>query len=158
EGYCTDNFANIFIRKITVEYTETLEPSESTTSDEEDFEIFEAFRKNFIYPLTPKTKIQIGKGLKSKLGKMIDEYFTKIIIIEFILSFWGIIETGLAYMEFDANMLEMISRIVNVASILIIAIIFIMIIVQSRRGKKREIDIEELDEKMRKRRRRKFGK
>ncbi|MFX1363300.1 MAG: hypothetical protein ACFFCE_16655 [Promethearchaeota archaeon] len=158
EGYCTDNFANIFIRKITVEYTETLEPSESITSDEEDFKIFEAFRKNFIYPLTPKTKIQIGKGLKSKLGKMIDEYFTKIIIIEFILSLWGIIESGLARTELSQNLLERISAIVDVASILIIAIIFIMIFVQSRGGKKREIDIEELDQKMRKRRRRKFGK
>ncbi len=158
EGYCVENFANIFIRKITVEYTETLEPSESTTSDEEDSKIFEAFRKNFIYPLTPKTKIQIGKGLKSKLGKMIDEYFTKIIIIEFILSFWGIIYTGLESMKLDASMLEMISSIVNVASIILIVIILIMIMVQSRRGKKREIDIEELDDKMRKRRRRKFGK
>ncbi|MFX1570010.1 MAG: WD40 repeat domain-containing protein [Promethearchaeota archaeon] len=158
EGYSVEDFANIFIRKITVEYTETLEPSESTTSNQDDFKIIEAFKNNFIYPLTPKTKVQIGKGLKSKLGKMIDEYFAKIIIIEFILSFWGFIEEGLTSLEIDETMLNMISTIVNVASIGIIVIIFIMMIVQSRSGKKRDIDIDELDEKMRKRRRKKFGK
>ncbi|MFW9988164.1 MAG: hypothetical protein ACFFC3_05870, partial [Candidatus Odinarchaeota archaeon] len=158
EGYSVEDFVNIFIKKITVEYTETLEPSESTTSDQEDFKIIEAFKNNFIYPLTPKTKVQIGKGLKSKLGKMIDEYFAKIIIIEFILSFWGFIEGGLSSLEIEETMLERISTIVNVASIGIIVIIFIMMIVQSRSGKKRDIDIDELDEKMRKRRRKKFGK
>jgi len=158
EGYCIENFANIYIRKVTVEYTDTLEPSESTTSDEEDFKIIEAFKNNFIYPLTPKTKIQIGKGLKSKLGKMIDEYFAKIIIVEFLLSFWGFIEVGLPNIIPDFEMPGWISILVNLASICIIIIIFIMMIVQSRSRKKRDIDIDELEEKMRKRRRRKFGK
>jgi len=158
EGYCVEDFVNIFIRKITVEYTETLEPSESTTSDEEDFKIIEAFKNNFIYPLTPKTKIQIGKGLKSKLGKMIDEYFAKIIIVEFLLSFWGFIEVGLPSIFPDFDMPGWISILVNVASISIIVLIFIMMVVQSRSGKKKDIDIDELDEKRRKRRRRKFGK
>ena len=158
EGYCVEDFANIFIRKITVEYTDNLEPSESTTSDEEDFKIIEAFRNNFIYPLTPKTKIQIGKGLKSKLGKMIDEYFAKIIIVEFLLSFWGFIEVGLPSIIPDFEIPGWISILVNVASISIIVLIFIMMIVQSRSGKKRDIDIDELDEKRRKRRRRRYGK
>ncbi len=158
EGYSVEDFANIFIRKITVEYTDNLEPSESTTSDEEDFKIIEAFKNNFIYPLTPKTKIQIGKGLKSKLGKMIDEYFAKIIIVEFLLSFWGFIEVGLPSIIPDFEMPGWISILVNLASISIIVIIFIMMIVQSRSGKKRDIDIDELDEKMRKRRRKRFGK
>ncbi len=158
EGYCVEDFVNIFIRKITVEYTETLEPSESTTSDEEDFKIIEAFKNNFIYPLTPKTKIQIGKGLKSKLGKMIDEYFAKIIIVEFLLSFWGFIEVGLPSIFPDFEIPSWISILVNVASISIIVLIFIMMVVQSRSGKKRDIDIDELDEKRRKRRRRKYGR
>ncbi|MFX1572015.1 MAG: hypothetical protein ACFFB0_04660 [Promethearchaeota archaeon] len=158
EGYCVEDFANIFIRKITVEYTDTLEPSESTTSNKEDFKIIEAFKNNFIYPLTPKTKIQIGKGLKSKLGKMIDEYFAKIIIVEFLLSIWGFIEVGIPSIIPDFEMPGWISILVNIASISIILIIFIMMIVQSRSGKKRDIDIDELDEKMRKRRRRKYGK
>ena len=158
EGYSVEDFANIFIRKITVEYTDNLEPSESTTSDEEDFKIIEAFKNDFIYPLTPKTKIQIGKGLKSKLGKMIDEYFAKIIIVEFLLSFWGFIEVGLPSIIPNFEMPGWISILVNLASISIIVIIFIMMIVQSRSGKKRDIDIDELDEKMRKRRRKKFGK
>ncbi len=158
EGYSVEDFANIFIRKITVEYTDNLEPSESTTSDEEDFKIIEAFKNNFIYPLTPKTKIQIGKGLKSKLGKMIDEYFAKIIIVEFLLSFWGFIETGLPSIIPDFEMPGGISIMVNLASISIIVIIFIMMIVQSRSGKKRDIDIDELNERLRKRRRKKFGK
>ena len=158
EGYCVEDFANIFIRKITVEYTDNLEPSESTTSDEEDFKIIEAFRNNFIYPLTPKTKIQIGKGLKSKLGKMIDEYFAKIIIVEFLLSFWGFIEVGLPSIIPGFEIPGWISILVNVASISIIVLIFIMMIVQSRSGKKRDIDIDELDEKRRKRRRRRYGK
>jgi WD40 repeat protein len=158
EGYCTDDFANIFIRKITVEYTETLEPSESSTSDEEDFMIFEAFRKNFLYPLTPKTQIQIGKGFKSKAGKMIDEYFAKIIIIEFLLSFWGFIEVGLPSIVPGLEMPDIVSNLVNVASIGLILLIFIMMIIQSRSGKKSELDMEEFDRKMRKRRRKKFGK
>ena len=158
EGYCVEDFVNIFIRKITVEYTETLEPSETTTSDEEDFKIIEAFKNNFIYPLTPKTKIQIGKGLKSKLGKMIDEYFAKIIIVEFLLSFWGFIEVGLPSIFPDFEIPGWISILVNVASISIIVLIFIMMVVQSRSGKKRDIDIDELDEKRRKRRRRKYGR
>lgn len=158
EGYCVEDFVNIFIRKITVEYTETLEPSESTTSDKEDFKIIEAFKNNFIYPLTPKTKIQIGKGLKSKLGKMIDEYFAKIIIVEFLLSFWGFIEVGLPNIIPDFEIPGWISILVNVASISIIVLIFIMMVVQSRSGKKRDIDIDELDEKRRKRRRRKYGR
>ena len=154
EGYSVDEFATIFIRKITVEYTNTLEPSESTTNNEEDFKIIKAFKSNFIYPLTLKTKIQIGKGLASKLGKIIDEYFAKIIVVEFLLSFWGFIEVGIA------GLFELpgwISTLVNVSSISIILLIFIMMIVQSRSKKKSDIDINELDEKIRKRRRRKFG-
>ncbi|GAH97660.1 unnamed protein product, partial [marine sediment metagenome] len=109
-----------------VEYTENLEPSESTTSNEEDFKIIEAFRNNFIYPLTPKTKIQIGKGLKSKLGKMIDEYFAKIIIVEFLLSFWGFIEVGLPSIIPNFEIPGWISLLVNVASISIIVLILTM--------------------------------
>ncbi len=158
EGYCTDAFANIFIRKITVEYMETLEPSESSTMEEEDIKIFEAFRKNFQYPLTPKTKIQIGKGLKSALGKMIDDYFAKIIIIEFFLSFWGFIEAGIPAIFPDIVIPDFVSNLVNIASIGLIILIFIMMIVKSRSGKKSEIDPDELEKKLRKRRRKKFGK
>ncbi len=158
EGYCVEDFANIFIRKITVEYTSTLEPSESTRSDKEDYKIIEAFKDNFIYPLTPKTTVKIGKGIASTLGKIIDEYFAKIIIVEFLLSFWGFIEVGLPSIIPNFEMPGWISTLVNVASIGIILLIFIMMIVQSRSGKKRDIDIEELDENLRKRRRKKFGK
>ncbi len=157
EGYCVEDFATIFIRKITVEYTNLLDPSESTTSDEEDFKIIETFKNNFIYPLISKPKIKIGKGLASTLGKIIDEYFAKIIIVEFLLSFWGFIEVGLPSIFPDFEMPGLISILVNIASISIILIIFIMMILQPRSGKKREIDIDELDEKMRKRRRRNFG-
>jgi len=88
---------------------------------------------------------------------MIDEYFAKIIIVEFLLSFWGFIEIGLPSIIPNFEMPGWISILVNIASISIILIIFIMMIVQSRRGSKRDIDIDELDEKMRKRRRRKYG-
>ena len=142
---------SLFTFIVRVEYTNTLEPSESTTSEKEDFQIIEAFQNNFIYPLASKTKIKIGKGLASTLGKIIGEYFAKIIIVEFLLSLWGFIEVGLP------NLPEIVSTIMNIASISIIAVIFIMMIVQSRSGKKKDIDIEELDGKMRKRRSNKFG-
>lgn len=158
EGYCVEDFANIFIRKITVEYTSKLEPLESTTSDEEDNKIIEAFKDNFIYPLTPTTTIKIGKGLASTLGKMIDEYFAKIIIIEFLLSFWGFIEIGLPSIIPAFEMPGWISILVNITSIGFILLIFIMMLIQSGGGKKRDIDIDDLDKKMRKRRRKKYGK
>ena len=89
---------------------------------------------------------------------MIDEYFAKIIIVEFLLSFWGFIEVGLPSIIPGFEIPGWISILVNVASISIIVLIFIMMIVQSRSGKKRDIDIDELDEKRRKRRRRRYGK
>ncbi len=158
EGYCVEDFANIFIRKITVEYSHTLEPSESTSSIEEDHKIIEAIKGNFIYPLTPKTTIKVGKGIASSLGKIIDEYFAKIIVVEFLLSFWGFIAEGLPSIIPNFEMPGLISMLVNIASISIILLIFIMMIIQSRGKKKRDIDIDELDEKMRKRRRKSFGK
>ena len=140
-----------FIRKITVEYTETLEPSESSTSDEEDFMIFEAFRNNFLYPLTPKTKVKVGQGIGSTLGKIIDEYFAKIIIVEFMLSLWGFVAEvpGL-------NIPDYVSTIVNISSIALIGVIFLMMVIKMRTGQPSDLDVDELDQKMRKRRRRKF--
>jgi hypothetical protein len=158
EGYCVEDYANIFIRKISVEYTNTLEPSESTTSDIEDHKIIEAIKDNFIYPLTSKTTIKIGKGIASSLGKIIDEYFAKIIIVEFLLSFWGFIAEGLPSIIPNFEMPDIVSMLINATSIGIILLIFIMMLVQSRGKKKRDIDIDELDEKMRKRRRKRFGK
>jgi len=155
DGYATENFANIFIRKLSVEFTETLNPTELSISEEDDIKIYEAFKNNFQYPLLPKIQIQIGKGIASAVGKIIDDYFAKIIIIEFIFSFWGFIEIGIPVLigyEFPS----WVSNIVSVAGIVIIIVIFLTMLINMRSKKMGVIDKDELDAKLRKRRRRQY--
>jgi len=129
EGYSTEAFANIFVRNVAVEYTDNLNPLDKANSDEE-IEIFDALKNNFHIPLIPKTQIQIGKGIASTAGKMIDEYFAKIIIVEFIFSFWGFIELGIPALMPGLVIPGIISTIVAISGIAIIGIIFLMMLIK----------------------------
>ena len=136
-GYSTEKFANIYVRNITIEFTEELNPLETVTSIPEDTEIFSAFKNNFQFPLIPKTQIQIGKGLASTVGKIIDEYFAKIIIVEFIFSFWGyLMEAILAFLpesELEIiNLVSTLSNLVTISGIVIVVILLLMLFIKKK--------------------------
>ena len=127
DGYSTEEFINIFNRKIALDFVEKLNPLESSVSSEEDYQIFDAFRDNFQYPIIPKIQIQVGKGITSKLGKFIDDYFTKIIIIEFIFSVWGFLEVGIgAYYIFP----DFVSPMISFISVILIGVIVLWMILK----------------------------
>ncbi len=131
-GYNTEKFANIYVRNITVDFSEDLEPLEDNIKVFEEMEYFGAFKKNFQYPLIPKTQIKIGKGIVSAIGKLIDDYFAKIIVVEFILSLWGYIQTALQELFPNLEILVLISNIVSISTISLIIIIFLMMIVKKK--------------------------
>jgi len=86
EGYNTEDFAFISIRKSMLEFSENLNPLESTKNVLEDIEIFESFRNNFQEPLLPKTQIKIGKGVAAAAGKKIDDFLSRLVLLEFIFT------------------------------------------------------------------------
>lgn len=133
EGYSTEMIANIFIRKISLEFCDKLNPLEGMDKDPEDIQVFEAFKNNFKYPLIPKIQIQIGKGIASAIGKMIDEYFAKIILVEFLFSFWGFLEVGIPALVPGLVIPDWISNIVSISGIAIIVVIFISMFIKSRK-------------------------
>ncbi|MBN1802585.1 MAG: hypothetical protein JW891_13820 [Candidatus Lokiarchaeota archaeon] len=91
-GYATEKFAAITIKKISLEFAETLNPMETKKKNiRRDLEIFEAFRKNFKYPLIQKITVQIGKGFKANLGKIGEEYLSSLIALEFIFTLIDVI-------------------------------------------------------------------
>ncbi len=78
-----------------------------------------------------KSQVQIGKGLASNIGKMIDDYFGKIIIIEFIFSLWGFLEVGLPAMVPDVDF-DPISNLVSISGVLIILGIFLIMLLKKK--------------------------
>ena len=58
------------------------------------------------------------------MGKIIDDYFAKIIIIEFIFSTWGFLEAVLT----PGDLLDSISFYINVFALALIGIITIFMI------------------------------
>jgi len=91
EGYSTEKFAFISIRKCTLEFSENLNPLESNKNVEEDIEIFESFKNNFQVPMLPKTQIKIGKGLAAAAGKKIDDFLSRLVLLEFIFTIMDIL-------------------------------------------------------------------
>ena len=124
DGYATEKSIDIVIRKISVEFIEKLNPLESEEEDEDDCKLFNAFRNNFQYPIIPKLNVQVGKGIASTVGKIIDDYFAKIIIIDFIFFTWGFLEAVLP----GGGILEDISYFINVFALVLIGIITIFMI------------------------------
>ncbi len=91
-GYATEKSAAITIKKISLEFAETLNPMATKKKNiKRDIEIFEAFRKNFKYPLTHKITVKIGKGFRANLGKIGEEYLSSLIALEFIFTLIDVI-------------------------------------------------------------------
>lgn len=90
EGYSTESYATINIRKITVEFTNSLDPLKIGKKKNEDVKIFETFKNQFIYTILPKIKVKIGYGNWSSLEKAVDKYLAKIVLIDFILTLVGL--------------------------------------------------------------------
>ncbi len=91
EGYSTEEFAFISIRKATLEFSENLNPLETNKNIPEDVEIFESFRNNFQEPILPKTQIKIGKGAIAAAGKKIDDFLSRLVLLEFIFTIMDVL-------------------------------------------------------------------
>ena len=59
-----------------------------------------------------------------------DEYFAKIIIIEFIFSFWGFMEIGLPAMGVEIP--AIVSTLVSVSGISIVLLIFLLMVFKKK--------------------------
>jgi len=86
ERYSTEKLAEIFIRKKALEFTDSLNPLESNKAEPEDINLFEAYRNNFHSPITPKIHIQIGKGIRPKIGRITDNYLAGIVALDFVFT------------------------------------------------------------------------
>lgn len=137
ERYCTDfKNAEICIRKKSLEFTESLNPLESNKS--KHITLFEAFRNNFHSPNTPKISIQIGKGIGAKVGKIMDIYLAKLVMLDFFFTiisiyilYWDILKEG--YLKDIPGTVLFV--LVNLVSFLIIFTLFMSL--TKRRGSKR---------------------
>ena len=127
EGYNTEDFAFISIRKTTLEFSKSLNPLETTKNIPEDVEIFETFRNNFQEPILPKTQVKIGKGAAAAAGKKIDDFLSRLILLEFIFSIMDV----LALVIFPEELKTLAGLFVfstGVIGIIIIAVAFIMML------------------------------
>lgn len=142
ERYSTDfKKAEIYIRKKTLEFTESLNPLESNKAKPHHINLFEAFRNHFHSPNTPNISIQIGKGLTAKVGKAMDTYFAKLVMLDF---FFTIISIYILYLEifigdkeyllYPAPAGTILFAFVNIVSFLIL--LTLILSVGKRKGKK----------------------
>jgi hypothetical protein len=139
QRYATEKFADISIRKITVEFTESLNPlltKDLNPSNREYTELFEAFRNKFQSPIFPtKTRINIGKRITT-VSKMMDNYLSKFVLIEFILATIALL---LVFIELDLRAATKMIRVslYLVGSIIMILILFFSIYYDIRRKKRK---------------------
>jgi len=102
QRYAYEKRAVISIRKITVEFTESLNPSLTKDPSPENrkyTELFEAFRNKFQSPILPKIQIKIGRSITA-VGKMMDNYLSKFVLIEFIFTTIALL---LVFVEWDLS-------------------------------------------------------
>jgi len=134
QRYANEKFADISIRKITVEFTESLNPLLTKDVNPSNRELFEAFRNKFQSPIfPPKTRITIGKKITA-VSRMMDNYLSKFVLIEFI---FATIVLLLVFIELDLSKnTEMIKvSLYSVGSILMILILFFSIYYDLQRKK-----------------------
>ena len=81
------------------------------TIAKESIGVYKSFKRNFIIPKNPEFRIQIGKGFSSFFGKLIDEYFGRLILLNFIFSIWGFWEAAVVKIYPDSNLIQLISTI-----------------------------------------------
>ena len=136
QRYANEKFADISIRKITVEFTESLNPllkKDLNLRNREYTELFEAFRNKFQSPIfPPKTRIKIGKRITT-VSKMMDNYLSKFVLIEFIFSTIALL---LVFIELDLSSVTRVSFYL-VGSILMILILFFSIYYDLHRKKRK---------------------
>jgi len=140
ERYNTDfKNAEISIRKKVLEFTESLNPLESNDAKDFDVILFEAFRNHFHSPNTPKTFIQIGKGLGAKIGKIMDTYLARLVMLDFFFTIISIYILYLDILTADDPIIVtdiILFGLVNLVSFLIIFTLFMSI--AKRKGSKRK--------------------
>ena len=148
ERYSTEKSAEIFFRKKSIEFTESLNPLESKKFNDEDFYLFEVFRNNFLSPITPNTHIQIGKGLGSKVGKIMDNYLAGLIMLDFIFTVISILILYKDVFEQD-YLISPFGMILFSLNVLVSALIIIFAFTTTFKKKERRV-IEKRKSKLRK--------
>lgn len=109
-SYKESDFAYFWIRNIKVNFVESLIPKKSWgTIAKESSQMFKTFRRNFMIPNNPEFRIQIGKGISSIIGKLIDEYFGRLILLNFIFSVWGFWEAAVVKIYPDSSFIQLIA-------------------------------------------------
>jgi len=139
QRYANEKFADISIRKITLEFTESLNPSltkDINPRNRDYIELFEAFRNKFQSPIfPPKTRIKIGKRITA-VSRMMDNYLSKFVLIEFIFATIALL---LVFIELDLSSATKMIRVslYLVGSIIMILILFFSIYYDIRRKKRK---------------------
>ena len=123
ERYSKEKQALVYIKKISLEFTESLDPLKSSNALPQDVNLFEAFRDNFRSPDVNKIKIKIGKGFWSAAGKVMDEYLARFIMLDFIFTFISI----LLYFE-QGNISTIIGSITMSLNVIVSILIIVLII------------------------------
>ncbi len=125
EGYCTEDFAFISIRKCALEFSENLNPLESDKVIPEDIEIFNSFKNNFHVPILPKTQIKIGKGVAAAAGKKIDDFLSRLVLLEFIFTIMDVIAI-VAFPESLSALADFFVYGTGIIGLIIIIAVFVM--------------------------------
>ncbi len=81
EGYSTEKFALFRIKKISIEFTETLNPTKMGKSEHDKRNIFDSFRYTINFPILPSIRLQMGTGPFSWLGRGTDIYLARIVFV-----------------------------------------------------------------------------
>ena len=127
EGYSTEDFAFISIRKCTLEFSENLNPLESNKNITEDIEIFNSFKNNFHVPILPKTQIKIGKGVAAAAGKKIDDFLSRLVLLEFIFTIMDILAL-VVFPEALGTIAGLFVYSTGIIGIIIIIAVFVMML------------------------------
>lgn len=123
ERYSKEKQAIVYIKKISLEFTESLDPLKSSNALPQDVNLFEAFRDNFRSPDVNKIKIKIGKGFWSAAGKIMDEYLARFIMLDFIFTFISIL------LLFEQGNISTIIGIITMSLNLTVSILIIVLII-----------------------------
>lgn len=136
--YNTDfKLAKIFIRKKVLEFTESLNPLAADKAKDHDLSLFEAFRNNFHSPITPNVHIQIGKGLRSKIAKIMDNYLAGLVMLDFLFT---IISILILYKDiFEKGYLLSLSGLILLSLNIIVSclIIYTFVSILAKKGTQR---------------------
>jgi len=123
ERYSKEKYAKVYIKKISLEFTESLNPLKSSNALPQDVNLFEAFRDNFRSPDVNKIKIRIGKGFWSVAGKIMDEYLARFIMLDFIFTIISIL------IFFEQGNINTIIGIITMSLNIIVSLLILVLII-----------------------------